>query len=223
MTFATRSWRSFDWTRHSVVSNPNSQLAAEHCGMGFLLAFAPFIAFAVIDRLVGSTEGLVVGALRFPCSHRPRRDDAETLSQDPGNRYGRPVRRPCHLRAGRQTHLDCHRRATVRRCGPACDRPRHDGDRPPVHPAVCARASWRRASDQPGVHPDQLCHQRRLGAGLRHHGRGGMGVAIFASCVSSCRCLGDHRCACRSGEVHGMVSPTLSEKGPGLRRKASWL
>jgi hypothetical protein len=31
--------------------------------MGILLAFAPFIAFAVIDRLVGSTEGLVVGVL----------------------------------------------------------------------------------------------------------------------------------------------------------------
>lgn len=31
--------------------------------MGILLAFAPFIAFAVIDRFAGSTEGLVVGAL----------------------------------------------------------------------------------------------------------------------------------------------------------------
>ncbi len=31
--------------------------------MGILLAFAPFIAFAVVDRLVGATEGLVVGAL----------------------------------------------------------------------------------------------------------------------------------------------------------------
>lgn len=31
--------------------------------MGILLAFAPFIAFALIDRLVGSTEGLVVGAI----------------------------------------------------------------------------------------------------------------------------------------------------------------
>jgi hypothetical protein len=31
--------------------------------MGILLAFAPFIAFAVIDRVAGSTEGLVVGAL----------------------------------------------------------------------------------------------------------------------------------------------------------------
>lgn len=31
--------------------------------MGMLLAFAPFIAFAVIDRLVGSTEGLIAGAL----------------------------------------------------------------------------------------------------------------------------------------------------------------
>lgn len=31
--------------------------------MGILLAFAPFIAFAVVDRLVGSTEGLMVGAL----------------------------------------------------------------------------------------------------------------------------------------------------------------
>jgi hypothetical protein len=31
--------------------------------MGILLAFAPFIAFAVIDRLVGSTEGLIAGAL----------------------------------------------------------------------------------------------------------------------------------------------------------------
>ena len=31
--------------------------------MGILLAFAPFIAFALVDRLAGSTEGLVVGAL----------------------------------------------------------------------------------------------------------------------------------------------------------------
>lgn len=31
--------------------------------MGILLAFAPFIAFAVVDRLVGPTEGLVAGAL----------------------------------------------------------------------------------------------------------------------------------------------------------------
>lgn len=31
--------------------------------MGILLAFAPFIVFAVIDRSAGSTEGLVVGAL----------------------------------------------------------------------------------------------------------------------------------------------------------------
>jgi hypothetical protein len=29
--------------------------------MGILLAFAPFIGFAVIDRLLGSTEGLFVG------------------------------------------------------------------------------------------------------------------------------------------------------------------
>ena len=31
--------------------------------MGILLAFAPFIAFAVVDRLVGPTEGLMAGAL----------------------------------------------------------------------------------------------------------------------------------------------------------------
>ncbi len=31
--------------------------------MGVLLAFASFIAFALLDRLVGSTQGLVVGAL----------------------------------------------------------------------------------------------------------------------------------------------------------------
>ena len=31
--------------------------------MNILLAFAPFIAFALIDRLVGSTEGLIAGAL----------------------------------------------------------------------------------------------------------------------------------------------------------------
>lgn len=31
--------------------------------MGILLAFAPFIVFAVIDRLAGSIEGLVAGAL----------------------------------------------------------------------------------------------------------------------------------------------------------------
>jgi hypothetical protein len=31
--------------------------------MGILLAFAPFIAFAVVDRLAGPTEGLVAGAI----------------------------------------------------------------------------------------------------------------------------------------------------------------
>jgi hypothetical protein len=31
--------------------------------MGILLAFAPFIVFAVVDRLVGSTAGLLAGAL----------------------------------------------------------------------------------------------------------------------------------------------------------------
>ena len=31
--------------------------------MGILLAFAPFIAFALIDRIVGPTEGLVAGTL----------------------------------------------------------------------------------------------------------------------------------------------------------------
>jgi hypothetical protein len=31
--------------------------------MGILLAFAPFIAFALIDRLVGTTEGLLAGAV----------------------------------------------------------------------------------------------------------------------------------------------------------------
>ncbi len=31
--------------------------------MGILLAFAPFIAFALIDRLLGPTEGLIAGAV----------------------------------------------------------------------------------------------------------------------------------------------------------------
>jgi hypothetical protein len=31
--------------------------------MGILLAFAPFIIFAVVDRLIGSTEGLLAGAV----------------------------------------------------------------------------------------------------------------------------------------------------------------
>jgi hypothetical protein len=31
--------------------------------MGILLAFAPFVAFAVIDRLAGPTEGLVSAAV----------------------------------------------------------------------------------------------------------------------------------------------------------------
>jgi hypothetical protein len=31
--------------------------------MGILLAFAPFVAFALVDRLVGPTEGLITGAV----------------------------------------------------------------------------------------------------------------------------------------------------------------
>jgi hypothetical protein len=30
--------------------------------MGILLAFAPFIAFAVVDRLIGPIQGLIAGA-----------------------------------------------------------------------------------------------------------------------------------------------------------------
>ena len=35
--------------------------------MGMLLAFAPFIAFAVVERLASPTEGLVAGALVATC------------------------------------------------------------------------------------------------------------------------------------------------------------
>ncbi|MFO1047161.1 MAG: hypothetical protein U1E52_04595 [Geminicoccaceae bacterium] len=35
--------------------------------MGMLLAFAPFIAFAVVERLAGSTAGLIAGALVATC------------------------------------------------------------------------------------------------------------------------------------------------------------
>jgi hypothetical protein len=31
--------------------------------MGMLLAFAPFIGFALVDRLIGATEGLIAGAV----------------------------------------------------------------------------------------------------------------------------------------------------------------
>jgi hypothetical protein len=31
--------------------------------MGILLVFAPFIVFAIVDRLAGSTAGLVAGAI----------------------------------------------------------------------------------------------------------------------------------------------------------------
>lgn len=31
--------------------------------MGILLAFAPFVVFAIVDRFVGSTEGLVAGTV----------------------------------------------------------------------------------------------------------------------------------------------------------------
>ena len=31
--------------------------------MGILLAFAPFIAFAVVDRLIGPAQGLIAGAV----------------------------------------------------------------------------------------------------------------------------------------------------------------
>jgi hypothetical protein len=35
----------------------------ESMNMGILLAFAPFIVFAVVDQLIGSTEGLLAGAV----------------------------------------------------------------------------------------------------------------------------------------------------------------
>lgn len=44
------------------VGLPQPLAKHERNDMGILLAFAPFIVFALIDRLVGSTEGLVAGA-----------------------------------------------------------------------------------------------------------------------------------------------------------------
>jgi hypothetical protein len=40
-----------------------SWLDQEDYSMGMLLAFAPFIAFAIIDRVVGSIDGLMAGAV----------------------------------------------------------------------------------------------------------------------------------------------------------------
>jgi hypothetical protein len=45
------------------TSSAELATAAWGLAMGMLLAFAPFIAFAVIDRLIGSTAGLLAGAV----------------------------------------------------------------------------------------------------------------------------------------------------------------
>ena len=37
--------------------------------MNLLLAFAPFIAFAVVDRTVGATPGLIAGVAPRLCPH----------------------------------------------------------------------------------------------------------------------------------------------------------
>jgi hypothetical protein len=44
-------------------SDPTSALGCREYGMGILLAFAPFIVFAIADRFVGPVEGLCAGAL----------------------------------------------------------------------------------------------------------------------------------------------------------------
>jgi hypothetical protein len=49
--------------RHGIVANERSRRAEIGSAMGILLAFAPFIAFAVVDRFVGSMPGLIAGAL----------------------------------------------------------------------------------------------------------------------------------------------------------------
>src|SRR5450432_666722 len=52
--------------RYLLIGSPHtkrrSHVSRGVCAMGIWLAFAPFIAFAVVDRLIGSTEGLLAGA-----------------------------------------------------------------------------------------------------------------------------------------------------------------
>jgi hypothetical protein len=43
-------------------AEPRAAPDSREVEMGILLAFAPFIAFALVDRLIGPTEGLVAGA-----------------------------------------------------------------------------------------------------------------------------------------------------------------
>src|SRR5882672_8976484 len=62
LVYALKSYTALNRACISSVLVPSRR--PNLCGIvGILLAFAPFIAFAVVDRLIGPTGGLIAGAL----------------------------------------------------------------------------------------------------------------------------------------------------------------
>src|SRR3712207_3880598 len=103
--------------------------------MGILLAFAPFIAFALVDRLAGPTEGLIAGAA--VSAALLLRDVARGQDgQGARDRHGDPVRGPGALRPAGPAVLVGHRRQAGRGRGAAADRARLAGRPPALHLAA---------------------------------------------------------------------------------------
>ena len=151
-----------------------------------LLAFAPFIAFAAIDRLVGPVEGMFAGfavsaalLIRdWSQGHRPKVLEIGTaalfvapgcyaLVADPAwSLMGRP--------SGRRFRL-------------AADRAGLDRDPATFHAAIRTGARSGRRAGVRGICPHQLRHYRGLGSGFRHHGGRRRGSDLHARSAGAVR------------------------------------
>jgi hypothetical protein len=81
--------------------------------MQILAAFAPFIAFAVIDRIAGSLAGLIAGAIVALLLLGPRVADSEAVSENPGSGNDDLVLRLVAVFPGSETSMVSDRRQAL--------------------------------------------------------------------------------------------------------------
>jgi hypothetical protein len=174
--------------------------------MGILLAFAPFIVFALVDRIASPSAGLIAGALV----------SAALLLRD----IVTPGRAPKILEVG--TFVLFGGLALYAMFGGAALSVigvrllvdsglllivlSLDRGSPTLHAAICTRTSRARTMGKSHVHSYELYHLLRLGTRLCRDGDCRTCLALRSRFTAASRRHRHRDRACWGGKVHGLVS-----------------
>ncbi len=174
--------------------------------MNILLAFAPFLVFALVDRVVGTTAGLACGAIvsaaliiREVVSKKRNVKVLEvgTVILFGGLTAYSLIGQVNWSIVGVRLCVDSGLLAIVLISMAV---------RLPLHFAIRPRYSRKGPLGSARVHSRQLCNHRCMGRRFFDHGGGGYRYALRAGCADTRRYLDHHSCDFGRCEVYLMVS-----------------